>query len=136
VVLRRGPDGKVFKIADLPSVQGLRVDQLLTSEHFGLNSTIEPALDRLFKRYYELKGLWKLSAADKKELKALEEQLADRRELGRTRREQLVLEAADEYLATETRPAGDGERRELREATKKRIAKIWASTEPAEGPPR
>ena len=35
---------------------GLRVDQLLTSEHFGLNSTIDPELDALFAEYYLLKA--------------------------------------------------------------------------------
>ena len=56
VVVKRDPDGQVIAVTDLPSVAGLRVDQLLTSEHFGLNSTIDPELDALFAEYYLLKA--------------------------------------------------------------------------------
>ena len=47
---------EVVAVTDLPSVAGLRVDQLLTSEHFGMNSTIDPELDALFAEYYLLKA--------------------------------------------------------------------------------
>ena len=56
---RRRPakrSGDVVAIADLPPVAGMRVDQLLTSEHFGLGSTDDPELDGLWSEYYRLEG--------------------------------------------------------------------------------
>lgn len=41
-VLRRGKDQRVEKLEDLPSIKGLRADQILTSDFFGLFSTADP----------------------------------------------------------------------------------------------
>ena len=73
VVVKRDPDGEVVAVTDLPSVAGLRVDQLLTSEHFGLNSTIDPELDSLFAEYYLLKAKPHRTAADTRRLGELAE---------------------------------------------------------------
>jgi 5-methylcytosine-specific restriction endonuclease McrA len=132
-VLRRRPDGEVFKVSDLPPVEGLRVDQLLTSEHFGLDSTIDPELDRLFARYYDLKGRWTLNDAERVELDGLSAKLDDLHLLGRNRRERLMIEATDDYLARENRVADDESRRELRDSTKQRIVDLWEETEPTVG---
>ncbi len=43
-VLTRGPDGGVQLLHDLPSVSGMRAEQLLTSDYFGLSSTVDPEL--------------------------------------------------------------------------------------------
>lgn len=40
LVLKRGPRGAITAMEDLPSPEGMSVDQLLTSEHFGLGCTI------------------------------------------------------------------------------------------------
>ena len=130
VLLRRTPEGAVHRVADLPSIEGVRVDQLLTSEFFGLNSTIDPELDRQFTRYYQLKGKWKPTAGDRTELEELSSALEGRQVLGRTRRERLLLEAADDYLAAETRVVEDGERDRLKDETKRKLADLWAETEP------
>lgn len=131
-VLRRAPEGGVFTVTDLPPIQGLRVDQILTSEVFGLNSTIDPTLDSLFARYYELKGKWTLSSAEKKELRTLRGQLDQYRLLGQSPRERLMLEAADNFLAQERTLADAEKRRDLRAATKRRMTALWAETEPLE----
>jgi uncharacterized protein (TIGR02646 family) len=125
VVVKRDADGEVVAVTDLPSVAGLRVDQLLTSEHFGLNSTIDPELDALFAEYYLLKAKPHRTAADTRRLDELQQQLDGLDVLGSTRRERIVLEAADDYLAKAGTLADPGERLALKESTKKRIAAIW-----------
>lgn len=42
IVLRRTSRGRVYSVPDLPPIKGLRVDELLTSEYFGLSSTMDP----------------------------------------------------------------------------------------------
>lgn len=125
VVMKRDPDGAVIALTDLPSVAGLRVDQLLTSEHFGLNSTIDPELDALFAEYYLLEAKPHRTASDSRRLQRLRAQLDGLDALGTTRRERIVLEAADDYLARAGTLADPGERLALRESTKRRIAAIW-----------
>ena len=125
VVVKRDPDGNVVAVTDLPSVAGLRVDQLLTSEHFGLNSTIDPELDALFAEYYLLKAKPHRTAAEARRLEELSSRLDELDVLGGTRRERIVLEAADDYLAKAGALADPNARLELRQATKRRIAAIW-----------
>jgi uncharacterized protein (TIGR02646 family) len=74
-VLQRADDGSVFaRVDDLPAVAGLRVDQLLTSEHFGLASTTDPATEELFRQYYALIAKPKLSVSEKDERERLKQQ--------------------------------------------------------------
>ncbi len=125
-VMRRGPQGEIVALTDLPQVAGLRVDQLLTSEHFGLNSTVDPELDALFTEYYALKGKRKLTSVERRRHDELKARLDDLQVLGSTRRERLVLEAADEYIAREPELTDPGKRVELRQATRSKIADLWA----------
>ena len=125
VVVKRDPEGEVIALTDLPSVAGLRVDQLLTSEHFGLNSTIDPELDALFAEYYLLKAKPHPTASDERRRAELQTHLDSLDALGTTRRERIVLEAADDYLAQAGSLADPDERLALAASTKKRIAAIW-----------
>ncbi len=127
-LLRRLPEGQIFRVEELPSVEGLRVDQLLTSEFFGLNTTFDPEVDRLFQRYYELKGKWSLDAEEEQELERLRVELDKHRVLGRTRRERILLEAADDYLATDAVTVDDQERRDLHDKPRAKLAEMWAET--------
>jgi hypothetical protein len=131
LVLRRRPDGTVYPLLDAPPVEGLRVEQILTSEHFGLNSTVDPEIDELFERYYTLKGRWSLNAKEEKEHGELAARLDKMRLLGRTRRERIMLEAADEYLAVERRTESSSDRVRLQQSTKQKIAAMWRDAEPA-----
>ena len=65
------------------------------------------------------------TAADTRRLDELQQQLDGLDVLGSTRRERIVLEAADDYLAEAGTLADPGERLALKESTKKRIAAIW-----------
>ena len=101
VVMRRDSKGRVLAITDLPSVAGLRADQLLTSEFFGLSSTIDPIYEKLFSEYYELRRRKKLTTDEEKRVAELRTALEKLGMMGATRREQLMLEAIDGYLARE-----------------------------------
>jgi hypothetical protein len=102
---------------------------------FGLNSTLDPGLDGRFARYYELKAKWTLTDGEKRELGDLHAELDRYELLGQTARERLMLEAADDYLATERREADAAKRRALRASTKRQMARLWAETEPKKPPP-
>ncbi len=125
VVVRHDQEGGIEALTDLPSVAGLRVDQLLTSEHFGLNSTIDPELDALFAEYYLLKAKPHLTAAERRRRKELQARLDGLEVMGSTRRERIVLEAADDFLAKAGTLADPTERLALKRSTKRRIATIW-----------
>lgn len=105
-VVNRTGDGNVVTITDLPSVKGMRVDQLLTSEHFGLGSAMDPDLDKLYEEYYGLRGEPNPNPAQRHRLSALEDELGRLRQLGVTQREQLMLQTADQLIA-ERRRRGD-----------------------------
>jgi uncharacterized protein (TIGR02646 family) len=99
VVVRRNESGKVVVISDLPPVKGLRVEQLLTSEHFGLGSTEDPEVDALFGEYYRLRAKTRPTIAEQARIAELEDRLGALRQLGTTERERLLLHSADEFIA-------------------------------------
>lgn len=129
VILRRTEKGQVYALPpeEVPPVTGMRVDELLTSEAFGLNSTVDPDLERLFDRYYALLASHDRGPQARREIAELRDQLAVFRQFGSTRRERLALEVADEYLARKL--PDDGERVELLADTKDRLRAIWAGEE-------
>lgn len=99
IVVMRNDDGDVAATTRLPSPEGMRVDQLLTSPFFGLFSTIEPEVDREFMEYYRLLALQAPTEDDARKRDALKVKLSRHGVLGYTRRDQLVYEAIDDYLA-------------------------------------
>jgi hypothetical protein len=126
-VMRRG-DTQVEILEDLPSPAGMRADQLLTSHFFGLHSTIDPEIDRQFQEYYELLAKSERNDDENDRLAALKRDLAEHRVLGYTRRDQLMYEIIDEYLAQEQAAIGrDGylDLKDLRDDTKRRVKDIW-----------
>jgi hypothetical protein len=102
VVLRRTRNEQVYALPreEVPSVNGLRVDQLLTSEVFGLNSTTDDRVDTLFTRYYRslAQGAAGGGHGTSPELDRLRTELDHYRQFGSTVRERLALEAADEFV--------------------------------------
>lgn len=130
VVLRRDSEGRVVALDDLPPPNSMRVDQLLSSEHFGLGSTVDPELEGLFAEYYLLKAKRGRSAREEGRLKALHDELDGRQVLGTTRRERLIYEATDEYLAREMDETDHARRAQLKEETKERIRAAWSGVAP------
>jgi hypothetical protein len=124
VLMRRDADHRVWAITDLPSPIGLRVDQLLTSEHFGLQSTIDPAFEHLFDEYYELLLLKKRTPEQEDLLAEYKRDLNALGQMGKTRREQMMLEAIDEYLAREVTHLEPGARQREERKTKRTLAQI------------
>ena len=124
-VMRRGHDSEVTALTDLPSPADFRIDQLLTSDFFGLNSTVDPDVEAVFDEYYALLAMASRDEAQEKRLSELREELKDRRYLGNTMRESLMYEAVDRLMAQRriepTIPIG-----ELKQSAVDEVAKIWA----------
>ena len=129
VVMRRNAEDQIVALTDLPPVEGLRVDQLLTSEHFGLNSTVDPEIDAMFDDYYRLLALRKRSPQQNEQLKELGDQLSKYDLMGTTRREQLALEAIDQYLAQEPELTDLSKRSSLKDETRRTVSEIWSRLE-------
>jgi hypothetical protein len=50
-VLMRNSEHEVMQLDDLPSLKGMRTDQILTSDYFGLSSTADPAAEAALTEY-------------------------------------------------------------------------------------
>lgn len=125
IVARREGDCVMF-VDDLPPVEGMRVDQLLTSEHFGLNSTLDPDQDREFQEYYHLLTLRDRTPEQEARLAELKERLARIQMLGSTRRERIMLEHVDEYLAQKPELLEPDRKAQLKEETRRKFAEIFS----------
>ena len=116
---------------DLPSPENLRIDQLLTSELFGLESTIDPVVDEKFFNYYQLLANSTESSSSlppeerQTKLAGLKHELQKYNTLGFTRRDQMVYDLIDEYLANKTGKTPEATQSALREETKKRVFELW-----------
>lgn len=116
----------VETIQDSPS--RYRVDQLLTSEYFGLDTTIDPDLERRFRAYYQL-----LAVEESKRTKEQRQQLAvlaaylqqhSSPALGHSRRDQLVYEAIDGFLMQQATMT-DEQRKESRKKVLEEVRDLW-----------
>jgi uncharacterized protein (TIGR02646 family) len=128
VVMKRDANNHVFAMTGLPSPADFRVDQLLTSSFFGLNSTSDPETDEDFTTYYTLLAMPDRTAAEDDQLRALQAKLKDRRFLGITPRDQLMYSALDQLLADHQ---DDVVQRipDLHAEAVRAVSKIWAAEE-------
>lgn len=92
-------DHKIYAITDLPDPSKMRVDQLLTSEFFGLNSVIDPAEEKMLNEYHYLLSRARPTKEQKQRIATLEAALKPYQELGNTWREELLYKAVDEVVA-------------------------------------
>lgn len=99
IAVMRRDGGDITVLTDLPSPENLRIDQLLTSPFFGLHTTIDPGIDRRFQEYYDLLATPGLSEELAARRDTLRDELAGFGVLGHTRRDQLMYEVVDRYLA-------------------------------------
>lgn len=98
VVLQSGTDGTIRSVPDLPSLKGMRAEQLLTSDYFGLSSTIDPATELEVARF---------SAEVAKSPDApVTNDVVSRITLGDSAGEQVVQEALKRFLAEREKPTG------------------------------
>ncbi|WP_433795766.1 AAA family ATPase [Actinoplanes sp. CA-252034] len=132
VLMQRDEQGLAHATTDLPSPRDLRVDQLLTSRHFGLGTTLDPEIDARFDEYYQLLAVPEsaLTGDQQSRRERLAVELQGHGVLGYTRRDQLVYEAIDAFLAAErhTRNPDPG----LKETTLRRVRDLWNITRIAE----
>ncbi|MGH8235989.1 MAG: AAA family ATPase [Steroidobacteraceae bacterium] len=120
VVMRRDAAKRIEAVTGLPSPSDFRVDQLLTSEFFGLNSTVDAGVEKVFDEYYALLALGSRTPEQQSRLAELRESLKDRRYLGNTLREQLMYEAIDQLVARHKR----GERKPIPQLKREAVAEI------------
>ncbi len=98
VLQRNASNAQVEKIEDLPSIRGMRAEQILTSEFFGLGST-DPETDAQLARYNMLASRQEdLDDAENDELNRLRVQLDDNMIIGSTIAEQAYAEALKEQV--------------------------------------
>jgi hypothetical protein len=122
-LLRRDENGMVVADQSLPSIEGLQVDQLLTSRVFGLNSTIDPETEALLDEFYYLLSL-PVDAARDRRISEIRARVGDREALGRSEAEQLMFQAAQQYIReTAASPAA---RVALRDDTLARLRELAA----------
>ncbi|WP_159095430.1 AAA family ATPase [Stenotrophomonas sp. YAU14A_MKIMI4_1] len=57
LVIERDDDGRAHLHSDLPDVSKLRIEQILSSDHFGLSSTDDPEQDYAVRRLAEIAGV-------------------------------------------------------------------------------
>ncbi len=100
VVLQRDLEGRIVLLEDLPSIKGMRADQLLTSDYFGLSSTVDPRTELDVARFAA--RLEDLPPGRVEEANELVGQLV----LGDDALEQVVQEALVGFLAERERPSG------------------------------
>jgi predicted ATPase len=132
-ILKRDRTGHVYALEDVPSVAGMYVDQLLTSEYFGLDSTLDPASEEKVKRFETLEQISMPTAAEAQERKELLSELSELRLLGRTRRERMLLELLDLDGENEVLPKTPGvSAKDLSAATLTRLKAVLGSVTPAE----
>lgn len=99
VVLRRDEMHRLHALSKLPSARGMLVDQLLSSSYFGLFSTLDPATDARFARYYELLAKQVRTNKEQLELNVLRTDVNSIKMLGNSPREEALLAVIDQHLS-------------------------------------
>ena len=115
-VLRRDADARVEGVMDLPNVRGLSVQQLLTSEFFGLWSAEDPELEESVARYVTLASKRDRSPSEDAELERQRTATDERIQLGTTPQDQVMQQALNDYVV-QRRVAPQAEKAQIERAT-------------------
>jgi uncharacterized protein (TIGR02646 family) len=101
LVMQKVGKEKVRKLDYYPDPKGMRIDQILTSSMFGLNSTLDFEVDQLIKRYYYFLNKENKTDDDFAVLRRIEERLdeGDIKYLGYTNRERILYQIIDNDIA-------------------------------------
>lgn len=128
-VVRRDSGRTIRAWTQLPSPDGLRVDQLLTSPYFGLYSTIDPVIEEEFEAYYGLlaKPEEKRTEDDRINIRKHSDKLDKYRLMGDTPRDQLMYAAVDEFLAKGPLQGSPAPIKPVDPALLRRLGEIWES---------
>lgn len=127
ILLLKTVEDELVPVTDLPDPAALRVDQLLASEFFGLNSLIDPGLEATFNRYYSLLARERsISGKEREELFRLKDELRAQKQLGASLREELMYTVIDDLLASrllyDKQPLN---RNQLKAEVVKRVGELW-----------
>jgi uncharacterized protein (TIGR02646 family) len=98
VVLQRDADGAITLLEELPSLKGMRAEQLLTSDYFGLSSTVDPETELEVARFAE-------AVAERPDEHVTSEAVS-RLTLGDSAGEQAIQAALQRFLEAREKPAG------------------------------
>lgn len=130
ILMRRNENDQLEAIANLPAHERMRVDQLLTSPLFGLHTTLDPAIEQEFREYYAILAKEPLSRTDAENARVdvLKPKLTRHGVLGYTRRDQMVYELIDEYLAHEPL-LSIAKRAQWKGDTRRKVLSIWRHVE-------
>jgi len=127
VILLKNLKNEIIQITELPDPASLRVDQILSSEFFGLSSLIDPEIEASFNRYYELLSIENLDQKDTTELNQLKDELRGKNHLGATLREELMYTVIDKLLAQKVfYDKNPLNRTQLKEEAIRRVWEIWS----------
>ena len=125
ILLRRDLDDNIVPVTNLPNPNDLRIDELLTSEFFGLSSTLESDLEEIYEEYYALLRLEELDSEQKKLKAKLKTELRERQHLGTGLRDELMYEVIDKLLAEQLRSPQPMDRGALKKETLQRVLDSW-----------
>lgn len=103
VLVRDDANNRIERLTSLPSIAGMRSEQLLTSEFFGLGST-DPETDAKLYRYEALSSSSDPTTQDVEEMRRLRSELNSRMRIGDTLAEQIFNEAYVESGIDPLRP--------------------------------
>lgn len=132
-VLMRDRLRRIYALEDLPPVERLRVDQLLSSEHFGLRSTVDPVMEQRIKEYEDLIGKGARSDEEERSLQLAIEWLTDAKYLGSTRRERLALQLIDNESSAPTPTLASVKAQSLSDSTVAKLKLLMGGMEPGQG---
>jgi uncharacterized protein (TIGR02646 family) len=124
IVLRRTSRNRVFSVPDLPPVKGLRVDELLTSEYFGLSSTMDPMIEQKYRELYRLLAVREPTGNQNNRIKQLRGELAPFEIPAATRRERRLLEIIDKELAQTDQEPDPEERKKIKRQSDQMVADL------------
>ncbi|MCD6017690.1 MAG: hypothetical protein K0S53_811 [Bacteroidetes bacterium] len=99
IVLSKNKNNKLKLIKNLPSTDELRADQLLTSEFFGLNSTLDEATENNIERFYFLLSRANLTLDETNELDVLKILMDKKITIGDSLRDIILYKSIDKMIA-------------------------------------
>lgn len=128
-VLRLVPGQGTVIYQDLPPIEGMNVEDLLTSRHFGLDSLLDPEVEARLTELYHLRSLPQTKDTSKR-IAELRDSIGDREALGSNQRERIALLATDEFLRSAPAREGMQGRRAVSDATVSRLQSLLDASRP------
>ena len=125
-VMYREAGAGIDRVRELPNVQGLSVEQLFTSDYFGLHSTEDPELESDLARYVGLASKGDRSPLEERELADQRRVMHGTLTLGSTPEERVIQEAISEY-SKNRRETSQTLRPKLKKEAIEKVLDFWDS---------